>query len=256
GEVHDNPDHHRIQSEIIANMVKAGRRPAVVFEMIPRGMQADLDAYIAGGGDAAGLGAALKWKERGWPDWAIYQPIAEVALRAGLTLFAGDLDRDTIRAVAQGSVDALGDADRARFDLDTPLPKDTEATMLRLLSDSHCGYLPDAALAPMLAAQRARDGSLADAVAEAASKGDGAVLITGNGHVRKDWAVPAILARTHPDASVLVVSLVEAPLEDTDTGNALADFTIVTPRATVIDHCAELAKRFGKTKSEDAKPAN
>ena len=57
-------------------------------------------------------------------------------------------------------------------------------------------------------------------------------------------------------SGALAAPLVEAPLEDTDTGNALADFTIVTPRATVIDHCAELAKRFGKTKSEDAKPAN
>src|SRR3954465_13282726 len=34
GERHDNPDHHRLQARALSELVKAGRRPAVVFEML------------------------------------------------------------------------------------------------------------------------------------------------------------------------------------------------------------------------------
>src|SRR5262249_11227032 len=32
GERHDNPDHHRLQAKVIAELVARGRRPAVVLE--------------------------------------------------------------------------------------------------------------------------------------------------------------------------------------------------------------------------------
>src|SRR5687768_4939373 len=33
GEKHDNPDHHRLQAEVVRGLIAAGRRPAVGFEM-------------------------------------------------------------------------------------------------------------------------------------------------------------------------------------------------------------------------------
>ena len=33
GEKHDNPDHHRLQAEVLRGLIAAGRRPAVGFEM-------------------------------------------------------------------------------------------------------------------------------------------------------------------------------------------------------------------------------
>src|SRR5262245_58173308 len=43
GETHDNPDHHRLQLELLEAMVRAGRRPAVALEQLDREHQAALD---------------------------------------------------------------------------------------------------------------------------------------------------------------------------------------------------------------------
>ena len=70
GEKHDNPDHHRLQSLLIEALIGRGRRPAVVFEMFATDQAPAIAEYLgANPRDAAGLGAAVGWAERGWPDW-------------------------------------------------------------------------------------------------------------------------------------------------------------------------------------------
>ena len=46
GEIHDNPDHHRLQAQLIDGLVRKGRRPAIVFEMIPANLQPELDRHV------------------------------------------------------------------------------------------------------------------------------------------------------------------------------------------------------------------
>src|SRR6185503_4847194 len=63
GEKHDNPDHHRLQAWVVRELIAAGRRPSVAFEMF-RADQADQIArhLAASPGDARGLGDALEWR--------------------------------------------------------------------------------------------------------------------------------------------------------------------------------------------------
>ena len=71
GEIHDNPDHHLLQAKIIRRLTADGRHPAIVFEMIPVSLQAELDRNTRGGvSDAGKLGEDLvkEAKERGGPD--------------------------------------------------------------------------------------------------------------------------------------------------------------------------------------------
>ncbi len=57
---------------------------------------------------------------------------------------------------------------------------------------SHCNKLPEAAVPRVALAQRVRDAAMAEALTRDAT-GDGAILIAGNGHVRRDLAVPVYL---------------------------------------------------------------
>ncbi len=259
GEIHTNPDHHTIQAMLIDAIAAAGRRPAIVFEMIPAGLQGRLDEYLAANPrDAAGLGAALDWQARGWPDWSIYQPVAAAALAAGLKLKAGDLDRDQLQRIGKAGAAALDAGLRRRLGLDRPLPPELEAALLETLKQSHCNLLPEAALGPMLAVQRARDGALADAML-AAGQADGAVLIAGAGHVRRDWAAAALIKARRADARTVAVALVEVEeshnaftdydLTRKGAGPAF-DFVVFTPRSDLTDRCAELAERLGKAPPE------
>jgi uncharacterized iron-regulated protein len=259
GEIHNNPDHHRLQARIIKSLVASGRHPAIVFEMIPTSLQAKLDRYLADGhGNAAKLGKLLRWRERGWPDWAIYQPIAGVALAKGLPLIAGGLDREVIKAVANSQPPSAYTKTIEEFGLDAPVRPEITVALSREINEGHCNLLPDAAVAPMIKIQRARDAYLAKAMISA--KDEGAVLIAGSGHVRKDWAVPSMIRRKLPDAALVSVAFFEVGPERTlpsaydQAVPGLAkpfDFIYLTPRADLTDHCAEMAKFLKKKKKSE-----
>ncbi|MGI9483894.1 MAG: ChaN family lipoprotein, partial [Hyphomicrobiales bacterium] len=98
GEVHDNPDHHRLQAVFIRDITSTGRRPVLVLEMLPRSAQGKMDAFFESGDvTAKAFGDVLDWEKRGWPNWAIYQPVLEAALESGLKVVAGNIDRKITR---------------------------------------------------------------------------------------------------------------------------------------------------------------
>src|SRR2546426_257781 len=89
GERHDHPEHHEFQAWLLRRMLESGRRPAVAFEMLDTTQAPALARHLATSPrDAAGLGDAVGWRASGWPEWRLYQPIAEIALAAGLPVVA------------------------------------------------------------------------------------------------------------------------------------------------------------------------
>ena len=262
GEIHDNPDHHALQAWVLSALVEAGRKPAVVFEMIPQDYAKPLAAFLeTPTHGAAGLGILLKWNERGWPDWDMYQPIAEVALKAGLSIKAGDLGKDAQRRISREGLGVLEPGYRARIQVDTPLEEVNRDSLLDKLHRGHCKMMPKEALVPMLGVQRSRDAVMADAMLAEMVAG-GAVLIAGAGHVRNDWAVPWYIAKRAPEKTVRTIAFVEADPELPDPkdysltgadGTPAFDYVWFTPRATLTDHCAELRERFSKMKKKKKK---
>ncbi|MCW2308719.1 ChaN family lipoprotein [Rhodobium gokarnense] len=264
GEIHDNPDHHTLQAWAIGQLLERGGRPAVVFEMVPQDLAGTLAAFLKRSRrDPADLGKVLEWNERGWPDWTIYQPIAEVALKANLPIKAGDVARDLQRQVGRKGIKAVAPGDRERLMMDRPLDPVAEDGLLETLHAGHCGMMPKEALRPMLGVQRLRDAVMADTVLLESAEKLGSVLIAGAGHVRRDWAVPWYLTQRAPKLRVRSLAFIEAMADKpavTDyldaesdgvgTDRPIYDFVWFTPRATLIDHCAELRERFRKRREE------
>ncbi|MCP4318548.1 MAG: ChaN family lipoprotein [Hyphomicrobiales bacterium] len=254
GEVHDNSDHHRLQAWLI-DQIAIGRKPAVVMEMIGLDQSKTLDVYLADpDANAVGLGPALGWAERGWPDWPLYQPIAEAVFRAGLHLLPGGPSRAAVQYVASHGLDSIEGAERKRLGLDRPLPPKLGDALRQDIEESHCNLLPEAALGPMTQAQRYRDAKLASALVRA-GKGDGAVLIAGNGHVRSDRGVPWYLAHQAAEARVSSVMLLEITddartvedlVKNGPEGEPAADYFWITPRAEREDQCEKLRRHFQK----------
>ncbi len=242
GEVHDNPAAHAVQARVLQALVDAGRAPAVVWEMVRRPRQEVFDDPPA---QASALGPALGWAETGWPDWAMYAPIAAVGLANDLPMLAGDLPRDTLRAVGREGLAAL-DAALAHI-AEAPLSTAQRAGLLDALRVGHCDLLDDAVLATMLPVQQARDASLTAALLAGAARADGAVLIAGNGHTRRDWGVPHYLAAAAPEADLISLGIVEvvpgrtdavASLETDAAGEPVHDLLWFVPRAHRDDPCA------------------
>ena len=251
GETHNNPDHHIIQGRLVK--YAAGNKPALVFEMVPERLQPVLDRVnIKTDPELVELGVALEWKKRGWYAWDIYKPIFISALNNGLALKAGNLDRSKTRRISKKGMESLTANEQNHLFLNVELNEKLSASLMNELKASHCGMLPTRALDPMSIVQRARDGAMAQALLNAGEKG--AILIAGNGHVRKDRGVPRLL--NHPSVVVGLIEVREGNTDFTDypltnqQNTPLYDIVIFTPKFDISDPCIALRKQFGKIKKE------
>ena len=248
GERHDNPEHHTLQARLLGGMIAAGRRPAVGFEMLSTDDATAIARYLARSPkDASGLGEAVSWKRSGWPDWRLYEPIAQAALDAGLPIVATNLSRVATDAIRRNGLAGLSASLARRLGLEEPLGPETRDAIRRELEESHCGTVEGATLERMVDIQWARDARMAEALVREGQR-DGAVLIAGAGHVRTDRGVPFHLQRRAPGATIVSVAFLEVDATvDAPAGYATRfegalpfDYVWFTPRVDTDDPCARL----------------
>jgi uncharacterized iron-regulated protein len=240
GEVHDHPGHHRLRADLIGRI---GGPAEVYFEQFDRENDAALRSAQAKGADPDALIGAGKMAR----DWngPLYKPLLESALAAGHPVRAANLSTADTRRIARAG--ALGTGDKA---LAAALERSDwtalrEQEMRREIFESHCGALPERLAPAMVLAQRARDATLALALAEASGS---AVLIAGNGHVRRDVGVPLYLPAGSP---VLSVGFVETRDDEPDprgyargvAGEVAYDYVWFTSPQARPDPCQALIKR-------------
>jgi uncharacterized iron-regulated protein len=255
GEKHDNADHHRLQAWILRGVIAAGRRPAIAFEMFNADDQPTIDRHLAAApGDATGIADAVNWKRSGWPDWTMYQPIAAAATNGGVPIVAANLSRADLRALRLGGLGALDAVRVERLGLERPLSPAVRAEMAAEIQEAHCGQASDGVLQRMIDIQRARDARMAEAMSVSGSGRDGAVLIAGAGHVRRDRGAPAHLLAREVSATVLSLAFLEV-VEAAVTPAAHAareargvlpfDYVWFTPRVDDADPCEKFRRSLG-----------
>jgi uncharacterized iron-regulated protein len=257
GERHDNPDHHMLQAEVLRSLIAVGRRPAVGFEMLGLDDASVIADHLAAAPkDAAGLGKAVNWNQRGWPDWTMYQPIAEAAPQAKLRIVATNLPLTVARKMSRDGPAALEPRVMRELGLDQPLPEPVFASMAADIQDAHCGYAPEQSLRAMVDVQRARDAQMAQSLI-AASDPDGAILVAGAGHVRNDYGIPVYLRQKAPDKRVISIAFVEVDKQKTEPqsyallypdGRLPFEYVWFTPRLDDEDPCEKFKSQFDRMK--------
>jgi len=230
GEVHDNPDHHRNQAAWIAQIGPT----AVVFEMLTPDQAAII--RVAGAVDPEQIG----WAESGWPDFAVYAPVFDAA--EGVPISGGQVPRDQVRQAFDIGAEAAFEQIAGEYGtgwalgLGEPLPPEEQAAREAEQNAAHCDALPSEMLPGFVEAQRLRDAALAAATLDALeANGPPVVLITGNGHARRDWGVPAYIAQAAPGRSVLSVGQYQDTIPD---GEIPFDHAVAAPAAQRPDPCA------------------
>ena len=189
GEVHDNAAQPAQRLQRLQQALATGARPTLLMEQFDRERQPQIDQLLAGAAHPRSpaqvqalidqLEALAGGAQAGW-DWALYRPLIHLALQQGLPLVAANVSRGDVRAVIQLGLASLGFA--------AAVPADILAAQAAAIQASHCGQVDAASARRMAQAQVARDQFMArQLVAHAAG---GAVLLAGNGHVRKDLGVP------------------------------------------------------------------
>ena len=239
GERHDNPDHHRIQAEIVQLLNPRG----IAFEMIPRAREQLVNDMRASGASSDEIGPAIEWEESGWPDWSHYAPILDAAPEAYVA--GGALSKAELGAIYANGASGLGEDMAMRYGLDQPLAEAEREAMLDEQFEAHCRMMDRAQLGPMVEVQRAWDAAYAEAWRRASRMGGGpAVLICGNVHALLDRGAPAYLAKVEPDARIAGVGL----LEEGDPPPSAGEYTITftSPRPEREDPCEQMREAMEK----------
>jgi uncharacterized iron-regulated protein len=207
GEVHDNPAHHAIRLKLLDALGGSGLRPAVAFEQFDRAHDKALQQRLAAGDVTAdAVAQAVQFDRKGW-NWDLYRPLVEAALRYRMPLRAANLSRAEAGRIAKEGMAALGAAQVSRLRLETVWSPEKDRVLREIVYEGHCRSIPEPLTANIAAAQRARDATLAETLLDPSA--DGAVLIAGNGHVRRDLGVPLYLRQASPDARIVSLGLLE-----------------------------------------------
>lgn len=209
GEIHDNPHHHRRRAELIAGLAPR----AIVAEQLDAGRRTDWarapDEALEKRLSAAGFDAA------GW-QWPLHEPLFAGLAEARIDVAGANINRDLARRIVREGRSALPAPLAAALSA-TPLSPGAEATLDADLLDNHCGQLPASRVPGMRLAQRARDAAMA--LGLTALHDRPAILVAGNGHVRSDYGVPALLAGLRPGARIINIAFEEEG-KAADTGTA------------------------------------
>ncbi|MBS0446538.1 MAG: ChaN family lipoprotein [Proteobacteria bacterium] len=222
GEIHDNAGQHALRARALGALLAGGARPAILMEQFDRERQADIDRVLARpDATADDVIAAAAPARAGW-EWAYYKPLIALALRYRLPLVAVNVSRDDARRAIRDGLPALG--------FDGEVPADIAAAQAADIEAGHCGAIDRPTAGRMVAAQEARDQFMARQLAAHAS--GGAVLLAGNGHVRRDVGVPRWLPTAVRERSVSI-GLLEP---DSDMAGAF-DVAITTPAQPRPDPC-------------------
>ena len=241
GEVHDNADQHRRRLAILRRAFAAGWRPAIAMEQFDREHQVDIDeARKERPFDAnhviekAAPGRAAPGS--GW-NWGYYRPYVALALQYEVPLLAANLSRSDAGKIFERGYSAVFDeAAMSSLGLDRA-PEALVAAQEQEIDIGHCRAMPKEHLPAMARAQLARDAVMAAILREHAAAG--AVLLAGNGHVRRDIGVATWLDSYVP-TRVFAVGFLERG--DEAPARSAFDAVVITTRAPRSDPCAALQR--------------
>jgi len=209
--------------------------------MLTEDQQAAVDQALGSTDGAAALDARLRWRERGWPDFAMYQPLFELALRFRLPVIAADLDAGTVRRISKEGLGALAETQRSRVISRLRPDPEREAQLEREIAEAHCGLLSAAALPFMVQAWHARNVVMARHIGQALEERQQVVVIVGRGHLQRGGLADQLHA-SYPEASQLLVELVEAAEDDSPRPPGPNLVRWLTPGVEREDPCAPLRR--------------
>jgi uncharacterized iron-regulated protein len=244
GEVHDNTIQHEVRAQALAKLLESGRRPALAFEQFSRGRQSSIDELRRGPrpSDDALVDRLVPLGDPGW-DWPLYRPFLKLAVRYDLPIVAAGLSReDAMRVAKEGFAAVFDEPTRQRLGLDR-VPQWLLVAQQQQVDQGHCHQLLGQMLPALAAAQIARDAALAEAIKPYLNSG--VVLLTGNGHARRDIGVPYFIAMNGP-AHLISIGLLEDGGPDDEPVHGAYDEIFLTPVQARPDPC-EALKRLKST---------
>jgi uncharacterized iron-regulated protein len=220
GEEHPNPHHHAAQLEVLEAAYAADPSIGVGLEMLPRTMQASLDAFVAGTLDEAGFLAAVDWKKTWGFPFGFYRPLLVFCRDHHLRAWALNAPRAITHAIAHDGIETLTPEQKRELPELVPGPEPHREQVREAFGAHPHGKFSEAQFERFYTAQLVWDETMADSVSKALA-GPSAphrlLVIAGAGHTRR-FAIPLRATRRGAGPALTIL-----PLLDTELSDALKD---------------------------------
>jgi uncharacterized iron-regulated protein len=237
GEVHDNPRHHQLRSELLRQLPAASK--TVVAEHLNWRLR-----FKEGGELLTNLQAA-GFDDKGW-GWPLHQPLFEAVTAMQMPLVGGNLPGESIKEVFKTRGQSLPAAVRSLLEK-APYDEQQRKAMDEEIDQGHCGAMPASMFEGMAAVQRGRDAAMAEvALAHLPS-----VVVAGNGHAWKHLGVPFVVNKAAPQLRSVSVLFMEWDDSRSNPEKQAflaelapqADYVWLMPTQAREDPCAKLNKK-------------
>jgi len=195
GEIHDVPEHHLIQVQILQALTRQyGTHPAAM-EFFERRRQAAIDSYMEGALDEEAFLKEVDWRGSWGFDYLYYRPLVLFTRDKGQRLVALNAPREIIRKVARTGLAGLDSQERKELAADIDLGNEAHKAYLRDIYKLHSS--PDLKdFDRFYEAQCAWEDTMAETIADHLKRQKGRITVfCGNGHIMRRYGIPDRVTR-------------------------------------------------------------
>jgi uncharacterized iron-regulated protein len=237
GEVHDNPEHHLIQVQILQALTARHGPLTVAMEFFQKPQQAIIDRYMSGESTESDFLKDVNWEKQWSFDYSFYRPLLLAVRENKGKILAINAPNDIVRKVARTGLDSLDPDERSLLAKDIDLDNEGHRAYLQDVfeGDAHSSL---ANFEFFYEAQCVWEDTMAENVAASLEGADETLVVfTGNGHIINRFGIPdRTAARISADTATVLLS----PMEDRMTiARNSADYVWLTgkyPRRNTFFH--------------------
>ncbi|MGD8228002.1 MAG: ChaN family lipoprotein [Desulfobacteraceae bacterium] len=216
GEMHDNPEHHLIQVQILQALAACCGPVSIAMEFFERPQQPTLDRYHRGELDER---AFLKEVDWGY-DYHFYRPLIRMAKQNGGAVLAINAPRDVVKKVAREGLESLDESEKKKIAQEIDLSNEAHRNYVQEAYERHThGDLKK--FEYFYEAQCVWEDTMAESLAEyLRENGRMLVAFTGNGHIINKFGVPDRTIERVPVSMVTIMPLALSKEETIERGTA------------------------------------
>ncbi len=232
GEVHNNPEHHLIQVQLLQALAAGSASPpAVGMEFFDTTRQPALDRFMDGDLDETAFLEQVDWKKSWRFPYRLYRPILWTSKDKGTALLGINAPSPVVKKVARSGLKSLTAEERQQVARHMDLDDQAHREYLESIFEQHQtnknlkhGMQN---FEHFYQAQCVWDETMAETIADyMKAHGGRMVVFTGNGHIVNKFGIPDRVLRR---VDVKIATIVLFPLTERTTINKrMADYVWLT----------------------------
>ncbi len=214
GEVHDNPEHHLIQVQILQALIARHGPLTVAMEFFQKPQQAIIDHYMEGKSTETEFLKDVDWKKQWSFDYSFYRPLILALKEKGGKILAINAPRDIVKKVARSGLNSLEPDERSFLPENIDLDNEKHRTYIQdVFKDDAHSMLNNFEF--FYEAQCVWEDTMAANIAASLEGADETlVVLTGNGHIINKFGIPdRTSARIPADMATVLLTPIEEGLK-------------------------------------------